>query len=185
MAIFIEAPINQSFVMAVQKIGQVKIFSKEDQEIFKQFPRLIDLKIGYDLYEECQKLSFDTPILIVKEELLFLPEAIAILLNAARSKLYCSPLDSTVQFTQAVACGFVGGRHWVLGVEPKIKTFAVQNGVFLEDKDMWTQFENIWSALETIQNRKIGIPVPSLCSSMQIRPQGINWAQLQELMKKA
>lgn len=180
--IFVEAPVNQTFVNAVQRLPSVKIYAKQDQEVFKLFPRLIDVVIGYDLFDVCKKLPFNSSVIVIRDELIFLPEAFLVLESASKSmqKVYCTPFDATGGPTFCYTLTYNSGRHWAIGGVPSVKTFAVQNSFFLEDEEIWTQFPEVWNALEVLAGRRISTPLPSLCAKPKEFPPGINWQQFQE-----
>ena len=177
--IFVDAPVNQSFVAAVQRLQSVKIYSTANQDIFKLFPRVIEITIGFDLYEVCKKLPFNTAIIVIKDELLFLPEAFLVMEAASKNmapKIYVTPFDITGSPIMSYNLVFNSGRHWCVGVSPNIKSFAVQNSALLEDEEIWKQFkENVWNGLEVLGGRRVATPIPSLSAKPNEFPPGINW----------
>jgi hypothetical protein len=177
--IFVEAPVNQSFVTSVQRLASVKIYATQNQDIFKLFPRVIDITIGYDLYEVCKKLPHNTSIIVVRDELTFLSEAFLIMEAASKNmapKIYVTPFDITGSPLISYNLIFNSARHWCIGASPNIKTFAVINSAFLEDEEIWKQFkENVWNGLEVLGGRRVATPIPSLSAKPNEFPPGINW----------
>jgi hypothetical protein len=177
--IFVEAPVNQSFVHAVQRLPSVKIYAKVDQEIFKLFPRMIEIVVkDYDIFDVCKGVPFNSSVIVVRDDLLFLPEAFLVLDSSAKAlnKVYCTPFDITGSPFHSSTILYNSGRHWAIGGSPNIKTFSVQNSTLIEDEEIWLQFgDSVWNGLEVLAQRRIATPIPSLSAKPKEFPPGINW----------
>jgi hypothetical protein len=177
--IFVDVPVNQSFVNAVQRLSSVKIYAEKDQDIFKLFPRVIDIAVGkYDMFEICKKVPFNSAIIVIRDELFFLPETFLVLESSAKSlnKIYATPFDITGTPFLSSTILYTSGRHWAVGISPSIKSFAVQNSTLIEDEEIWKQFgDSVWNALEVLSQRRAASPIPSLCAKPKEFPPGINW----------
>jgi len=177
--IFVDVPVNQSFVNAVQRLQSVKIYAEKDQDIFKLFPRMIEIVVGtYDMFEVCKKLPFNSAVIVIRDDLFFLPESFLVLEASAKSlnKIYATPFDITGTPFPSSTILFTSGRHWAIGVLPTVKSFSVQNSTLIEDEEIWKQFgDSVWNALEVLSQRRVASPIPSLCAKPKEFPPGINW----------
>lgn len=191
-------PLTTSLLFALTKLSQTDkvrlIVPNDNDELSFKVPRHIDLvKTTESVWDLIKGLHPTDIVVLVKEPLLFSPDALVLAHLCAKEQLgkYFAFVDSTGK-ADSRGVQFCVGRHWSVGGTTST-SFAVSAQTLQDDVDVWKELWTAssllqWNALEVLQSRTVLSPLPSLAAPLPLgptSPPGLNWTALQDLINKS